>query len=296
MIVVDYNQTAISNFMAEIGGRTDVEINTGLLRHMILNSLRGYKQKFGKIHGELVIACDSRNYWRREVFSLYKAGRKKAREESGFDWKLIFETLNQIRDEISNFFPYKVINVDGAEADDVIAVLAEWSQTNNLMNMTPFSEGDPKPFMIVSGDHDFIQLQRYKNVKQFSPIQKKYVNVETTPERYVLEHTIRGDKGDGVPNVLSPDDCFVVGERQKPISQKKLDEWVTDPTRMPTDADFVLRFNRNKTLVDFRCIPEHIKESIINNFVNQPNKDKSKILNYFISNKMRNMLEVIEEF
>ena len=296
MIVVDYNQTAISNFMAEIGGRTDIEINVGLLRHMIINSLRGYKQKFGKTYGDLVIACDSRNYWRRDVFPLYKAGRKKAREESGFDWKTIFETLSMIRDELDKYFPYKVINVDGSEADDVIAILAEWSQTNDLMNSSPFADGDPKPFMIVSGDHDFIQLQRFKNVKQFSPIQKKHVNVDTTPERYVLEHTIRGDKGDGIPNVLSPDDCLVNGERQKAISTKKLEEWLSDPTRMPNDDEFVTRFRRNKMLVDFTQIPTQVRESVINNFVTQPNKDRSKLLNYFIENKMKNMLEVIEDF
>lgn len=295
MIVVDYNQTAISNLMAEIGGRTDVELNMPLLRHMILNSLRGYKQKFGKEFGDLVIACDSRSYWRRDVYPYYKAGRKKAREESGFDWKLIFETLSTIRDEIDSFFPYKVINVDGAEADDVIAILAEWSQTNDLTNAALF-EGDPKPFLVVSGDHDFIQLQRYKNVKQFSPIQKKYVKPDSTSERYVLEHTIRGDKGDGIPNVFSADNSLVVGERQKPVSSKKLEEWFKNPESMPKDPDFVRNYNRNKMLVDFTMIPDTIRSAVIDNFLSQPNKDKSKLLNFFIANKMKNMMELIEEF
>ncbi len=296
MIVVDFNQTAISNLMAEIGGRTDVELNVGLLRHMIINSLRGYKQKFGKEYGELVIACDNIHYWRKSVFPYYKAGRKKAREESGFDWKLIFETLNTIRNEIDKIFPYKVINVDGAEADDVIAILAEWSQTNDLQNNSLFAEGDPKPFLIVSGDHDFIQLQRFKNVKQFSPIQKKYVKPDSTAQDYVVEHTIRGDKGDGIPNVFSADDCLVNGDRQKPISTKKLEAWIKGTIPMPTDQDFVKNYNRNKQLVDFTQIPETIKNSIINNFESQPKKDRSQLLNYFVENKMKNMLELLEEF
>jgi len=296
MIVVDYNQTAISNMMAEIGGRTDIEINVGLLRHMILNSLRGYKQKFGNEFGDLVIACDNHKYWRRDVFPYYKAGRKKAREESGHDWKAIFETLTMIRNEIDEFFPYKVVNVEGAEADDIIAVLAEWSQTNDLANPNPFTEGDPKPFLIVSGDHDFIQLQRYKNVKQFSPIQKKYVKPDTTPERYVLEHTIRGDKGDGVPNAFSPDNCFITGERQKPISTKKLNEWLDDPTTLPHDDEFKRNYDRNKMLVDFRNIPNSLKNDIVSFYENSPAKNKSKLLNFFIENKMKNMLELIEEF
>jgi hypothetical protein len=295
LIVVDYSQTAISNLMAEIGGRTDIEIQVPLLRHMILNSIRGYKQKFGNEFGQIVIACDNQTYWRRQVFQYYKAGRKKAREASGFDWKTIFEALNLIRTEIDTFFPYKVVNVEGAEADDVIAVLAEWSQTNDLKDGSLF-EGDPKPLLVVSGDHDFIQLQKYKNVKQFSPVQKKYIKPEMTPEQYIFEHTIKGDKGDGVPNVLSADDSIVAGERQKPITSKKLEAWWADCTTMPTDDVFKTRYERNRTLVDFTRIPETIKNSIINNYTGQPDKNKSMLLNFFVEHKMKNMLELIEEF
>jgi len=293
MIVIDFNQTAISNLMMEIGNRNDIEVQVPLLRHMILNSIRSYKQKFGKQYGELVIACDNQSYWRREVFKYYKAGRKKAREESGLDWKQIFEALNLIRSEIDVFFPYKVINVDGAEADDVIAVLAEWSQTNDTNNVL-FNE--PKPFLILSGDHDFIQLQKYENVKQYSPIQKKFVKPDISPEKYVFEHIIRGDKGDGVPNVLSADDSIVQGVRQKPISSKKIDVWYKDFDEMPQDAEFKRNYDRNKMLVSFDSIPAKIKESIINSYVDKPAKDKSKLLNFFIEHKMKNMLEVIEEF
>ena len=295
MIVVDYSQTAISNLMAEIGGRKDIEIQVPLLRHMILNSIRGYKQKFGKEYGQIVIAVDNRNYWRRQEFQYYKAGRKKAREDSGLDWKTIFEALDLIRTEIDKFFPYKVVNVDGAEADDVVAVLAELSQTNDFAEGGVFND-DPKPFLIVSGDHDFIQLQKYKNVKQFSPVQKKYVKPEMSANQYIFEHTIKGDKGDGVPNVLSADDSIVAGERQKPITAKKLELWYKDKTSMPNDAEFIRNFERNQKLVDFNFIPDNIKNSIINNYAGQPDKNKSMLLNFFIEHKMKNMLELIEEF
>jgi len=293
MIVVDFNQTAISNLMAEVGGRNDIEIEVPLLRHMIVNSIRGYKQKFGKTYGEIVIACDNQNYWRRKEFSYYKAGRKKAREDSGFDWKLIFEALTQIRDEINDYFPYKVINIDGAEADDIIAVLAEWSQKNDLEdNLFP----EPRPFLVLSGDHDFIQLQKWNSVTQFSPVQKKYVKPEISPEKYAFEHIIKGDKGDGIPNVLSADDSIVNGVRQKPIMQKKLDEWFKYPEKMPQDDEFKKNYERNKKLVSFDCIPKHVKDAIINSYVVQPEKDKSKLLNFFIQNKMKNMMGLIEEF
>jgi hypothetical protein len=293
MIVIDYNQTAISNLMAEMGGRKDIDINLPLIRHMILNSIRGYKQKFGAKYGDLVIACDNRKYWRRDYFPHYKANRKKDRDASGYDWKAIFEALSTVREELDKIFPYPVINVEGAEADDVIAVLAEWTQTNDL-SVGMFEE--PKPFLVVSGDHDFIQLQKYSNVSQYSPIHKKMIKPERKPEDYVLEHIIRGDSGDGVPNVLSDDTCLVEGRRQKPVSTKKLEEWVKDRSKLPNDAEFTTRYERNKLLVDLSMIPTSVKYDVINTYVSQPKKDRSQLMNYFMQNKMKQMLEVMGEF
>lgn len=293
MIIVDYNQTAISNLMAELGGRKDIEINLPLIRHMILNSIRGYRQKFSAEYGDMIIACDNKSYWRREYFPHYKANRKKDRESSGYDWSAIFDALNNVREELDKFFPYPVINVEGAEADDVIAALVEWSQQNDL------SSGlfnDPKPLLILSGDHDFIQLHKYQNVKQFSPIHKKMVKAERKPEDYIIEHIIRGDSGDGIPNALSDNTCLIEGRRQKPVSTKKLEGWIANRSTMPTDAEFQERFERNKKLVDLSMIPDSIKNNIINTYVNQPKKDRSQLMNYFMQNRMKQMLEVIGEF
>jgi 5'-3' exonuclease len=173
MIIMDYSQVIISNLMVEIGGRTDVELDVNLLRHMIINAIRANKAKFGKEYGELVIACDSRKYWRKQEFPYYKANRKKAREESGFNWPLIFDTINLLKEEIKAVFPYRVIEVEGAEADDIIASLVFWSVENDMTENALFEE--PKPLLIISGDHDFNQLQKYKHVKQYSPVQKKFV-------------------------------------------------------------------------------------------------------------------------
>jgi hypothetical protein len=291
MIVVDYSQTAISNLMAEIGGKKNIDINVPLLRHMIINSIRGYKQKFGSNFGNIVLACDNKNYWRKSVFSYYKAHRKRDRDNSGLDWKTIFEALNLIREEISQFFPYKVLNVDGAEADDIIAVLVEWSQTND-QKITVF-DSEPKPLLIVSGDHDFYQLQKYSNVQQYSPIQKKMIKLNQSPIDYLFEHIIKGDTGDGVPNVLSADDSIFAGERQKPITSKRLTEW---KKKLPDDDAFKRNFQRNKTMVDLTQIPEEIKNNIINTFISQPQKDRSNLINYFMANKMKQMLECVQEF
>lgn len=289
MIIIDYSQTIISNLMAEIGNRKDITIDVDLLRHMVINTIRSHKVKFGNEYGKIVIACDSKKYWRKQHFPYYKANRKKAREESGLDWSAIFDAINLIKEEIRQFFPYRVIEIEGAEADDVIATLVEWSAVGSLFV-------EPNPVLIISGDHDFIQLQKYKHVKQFSPVHKKFIKPETTTDRYVLEHIIKGDRGDGVPNVLSSDDSIISGERQKKIMTAKLEQWVNDPSTMPTDSQFQRNFYRNKLMVDFDSIPVDIKKQIINNFEDIPSGDKSKLLDYFIGHRMKMMIELLSDF
>jgi hypothetical protein len=268
--------------MAELGGRKDVDLEINLLRHMVLNTIRSYHTKFKRDYGELVIACDNKRYWRKEIFPNYKANRKKAREDSGYDWNVIFDAINQIKKELKDIFPYRVIEVDNSEADDIIATLCK--------------KFNSEPILIISGDHDFIQLHRYNNVKQYSPIQKKFVKSDLSSDEVVLEHIIKGDKGDGIPNVLTSDDAIINGERQKPISSKKLAEWLKDPTTMPHDDAFVRNYKRNQLLVDLSRIPQHIEDSILNTFTSYPQKDKSMILDYFIEHKMKHMVEHIEEF
>jgi hypothetical protein len=300
MIIVDFNQTAISTLMGELGGRTDVEIRKDLIRHMIINAIRSYKVKFGTEFGEIVIACDNRHYWRKDKFPYYKASRKKARADSGFDWKLIFDTLSEIRAELAAFFPYTVIDVDGAEADDVIAILAEWTQTNDLRQDGMFGEQVPQPVLILSGDHDFIQLQKFKNVQQYSPIHKKWIKPDASVNSYLMEHIIKGDKGDGIPNILSPDDCFITETRQKPITAKKLEAWETispdDFHNVEPNVDVQRNFNRNRYLIDFEYIPNPVRNNILGVWVDRPHKDRSQLLNYFMEHKMKNMIDHLGEF
>ena len=293
MIVVDYNQVAISNMMAEIGGRRDAEVNLPLIRHMIINSIRSYKRKFGAEFGEIVIACDNRRYWRRDVFPNYKANRKKSRDDSGFDWNSIFEALHQVRAELDEHFPYPVIDVDGAEADDVIATLAEYSQTSNTDGLIPSAE----PFLVLSGDHDFNQLQKWSNVKQYAPVQKKFVKLTERPEVVLMEHIIRGDKGDGVPNIFSDDDTFVTGSRQRPLKKDKVTEWKHQkPEDFITSDEMWRNFQRNRELVDLSRIPLEIKDAIVDSYEKQKGGGRSGLLNYFIANRMKQMIELVDEF
>lgn len=219
MVLVDYNQVllaAISAGHATFGS----DLNPDMIRHMFLNSILMYKNKFSPKYGEIVICCDGRNLWRKQVFAYYKAKRAQGRAESPLDWEMIFDTLAKLRDELDQFFPYKVICVDGAEGDDVIAVLAKYFHENEFIQ-----EGLDEvrqPILIISADTDFIQLQEYENVSQWTPMFKKML-VESDPRRYRFNKIIRGDVGDGVPNIFSPDDTLVdPNKRQTAATEKRV--------------------------------------------------------------------------
>ena len=109
------------------------------------------------------------------------------------------------------------------------------------------------------------------------------------------EKIIRGDKGDGIPNVLSSSDCFVRDLRQTPISKSKFEKLMEKNYGDWEDENARIGFSRNQTLIDLRNIPDDIKEKIINNY-EETIPVKGKILDYFIANKLKSLMEVIEEF
>lgn len=277
MIIVDFNQVMLSNLLKQIGNHTNSKIEENMVRHMVLNSLRSYKKKFSSEFGEMIIACDNTNYWRKKIYPYYKANRKKNIEKSELDWKNIFEVMNKLRSELKDNFPYKVINIETAEADDIIASLVMKIRDEQIL--------------ILSMDKDFIQLHTYDNVKQYDPVHKTWIN-HNNPSLFLKEHIIKGDFGDGIPNVLSPDNCLVIGERQKPVTKKRLDKLM----QMIDDEVVQRNYDRNKQLIDLSMVPLYIQEKVMDEYINQPIKDRSKLLNYFISNKLKNLTEHIMEF
>ena len=279
MILLDYNAIAIGNVAVQ-----RLAADEGLIRHMILNSIRMYRQKFHKEYGEMVIVADGMNNWRKEAFPQYKAARRKKRDESSTDWNEVFRIINMVREEIQENFPYKVMHEDGCEADDVIAQLALETQ----------EFGKYEPVMIISADGDFKQLQVYKNVKQFSPLLKKFV-VEPNPRTYLAEHILKGDTGDGVPNVLSDDNVFVDGRRQGILSAKKKAALLDDPRAL---GDEIYRnYQRNQQLIDLTNCPQSVKESIINNFEQQdPWGNRPKVFPYLVQKRCKLLIECVGEF
>lgn len=276
--------------MAQLGNHTNAVVDEGLLRHMVLNSIRSYRSKFCSEYGELVVACDSKRSWRRDFFPYYKAHRRKSREQSDMDWNTIFESLNTVRDELKTYFPYKNIHVDGAEADDIIGTVCH-TYGKQL--------GTGDPILILSGDKDFIQLQVYTNVSQYDPVRKRWIK-HSLPHRYLLEHILKGDRGDGVPNVLSRDDCFING-RQRPVRQTFIEQTLHDNEGKGYDEfsfgkeEVDRNFYRNRMLIDLHNTPDDVKLNIMEQ-IEKPANDRSKLFNYFIEKRLKNLLETIGDF
>jgi len=283
MILVDYMSVAMSVLFTQMSNQ---DIEPRLLKHMILNTLRTYNVKFREEYGEFVLATDNRS-WRKDVYAEYKAGRSTSREESGVDWKTFFEILNSLKEDINEHFPWRVVSVVGAEADDVIASLV-------IHESQKF--GKPEPIMIVSSDKDFIQLQVHKNVKQFSPMLKKMIQ-DKNPRAYLREHILTGDGGDGVPNVLSPDNTFVAGLRQRPLLKKRKEPWMAaDESELERlmDEETYRNYQRNKRLIDLNEIPRELYDRILATYDAAP--VKSALLSYFVSSRLSRLIECCSDF
>lgn len=287
MILVDLNQVLLSGLMAQIASQKGVKLEEDLIRHMILNIIRTHLKNFRKEYGEVVLCADNRKYWRKEFFPFYKANRKKTREKSDLAWPLIFDMLSKFKQELKDNFPYKVIDVEGAEADDIIGTLAP----RHIMH---------ENILIISSDGDFLQLQQYNGlskhtIKQYNPALKKFL-VSEKPIQELKEKIIRGDKGDGIPNVLSPSDCFVRDMRQTTMTEGRFDKLMKSDYMDWEDENAKIAFSRNQTLIDLQNIPEDIKSKIINSYEETKPVSKGKILDYLIANRLKGLIEVLEEF
>lgn len=283
MILVDFSQISYACVLEHLASTKETVCSVDMCRHMILNSLRSNVKKFKKEYGEVVVALDDDNYWRREYFPNYKANRKKARAKSQFNWTSIFACMDQIREELKKNLMYKVLQVPGCEADDVIGHLSQVYAPHTKI-------------MIISGDKDFAQLQIHPNVCQYSPLLKKQIKDEF-PKTSLRQLIIRGDTGDGVPNILSPDDVFVSGGRQKPIMEKKLISWINSPVQDFCTNDTMLRnYKRNEKLIDLKEIPADIRAKIGEAYDTATHPNRLDFMKYLAASGLRELTESVEDF
>jgi len=293
MILVDYSAVSIAAMMAILNNPSSKEECTEMFcYHVILNSIRATNMKFRKEYGQMYIICDARKNWRREYFEQYKANRAKGRKESKFDFELIFHCLDTVKAALNESFPYHVMEMEGLEADDIIGILAQITSEQTI---------------IISNDKDFQQLHN-ENVCQYRPHNKKVVR-NPDPKAFLIEHIVRGDKDDGVPNILSVDTVFVDDNRQKPVTQKRyadlyhaveciLDGEASVVPVSDDDKTFMDNFHRNNTMINLLMIPTKYREKVIEDFNNLgPAVTKKKdIIAFFNENRMRMLAGKVNDF
>jgi len=275
-ILIDANQIAISHLM--IRNKIEDGINIESIRKSIVRVIGRIAKKFGAEYGEVVLCYDDKNYWRREVFPFYKKNRKQEREASKYDWDVVFSVLNKIRDELRNNFPYKVLQVQGAEADDIIASICIYNA----------KRGSNEKTLILSADKDFIQLHRFPFVKQYDPIRNRWIENEN-PVKYLQEHIVRGDRSDGIPNILTCDDAIVTGKPQKKMSKEKIEALSNLKPNEFTNYIRLRNWKRNSELIDFTKIPTPIVERILTSYTKYRMKPTINI-DYFIDNQIQDLL------
>lgn len=278
MILLDASSIFISSIMAQID---TFDEQPELIRHTIFNIIRRYNTEYRAEYGEMVICFDSKNNWRKRTFPQYKANRKKGREESSHDWKTIFDIIDQTKQELREYSPFRTIEVEHCEADDIIAVLCEKSNT-------------PEPILIISPDKDFVQLQRYPQVKQYSNTQKKWVVPEVDALTDLSNKVLSGDTGDGVPNVLSDDLTLVENRRQGVLSKKKREALLENPESLGTTI--ARQVIRNRDMIDLTRVPEDLKEQIIETSKNKPGGSVMRLMTLFTKNKMKLLIESLQDF
>lgn len=309
MIIVDFSQIMILTISAAANSFNN-QLSEDMIRHIFLNNIAGYRKKYSKQFGdEMIIACDGKGYWRKEYFPYYKAKRAKGRAESPLDWDFVFNCINKIYSEIEEYFPYKIVRVDGCEGDDVIAVLIDYinktrtKKSDNDFDAMFESSDEKEPILIISADKDFLQLQMYKNVRQYSPLKKTYISEDNAKySRY--EKILRGDAGDGIVNVFSDDDCFVVdGKRQKQATEKKLMpllKSLMENDTLPEDTDYTIKrnFERNKKLIDLYDlqISKELYDNIVECYNSATVAPRANILKYFQKFQLKNLMNQIDNF
>lgn len=291
--LVDFNQFLIAAFTS--GGTQEYKMTESIARHRMLQSIVFHNKKFRDKYGKMVFCADDpRGSWRKHYFPYYKANRDKAKRDSGVDWELIKHCLNLFYDELDTYFPYPCVRVEGAEGDDVIAALVRYYQKNELEGgLWP----QPQNTIILSSDKDFKQLQRYKNVDQWSPRQKKFMR-EKRPDLYLREHIMRGDSSDGIPNFLSDDDAILSPDkRQKPLKTTKVEQWIEMSPEEITEGNEELErnYDRNRRLVDLvNCVPEELERDIVERYNIAPVASRDKLLTYFSKFRLKNLMSNIQ--
>lgn len=294
-VLVDFSQTAISSvavFANELKGGDP----KNMIKHIILNQLLGLKRRFG---GQLIICCDSRSYWRRAEFPSYKGHRKHSKDAGFLDWTMVYEVLGEMKQELSEFFPYKVLEVAGAEADDIIPVLISYFDENELVNTGLIEE--PAEIVIVSTDGDYSQLQKYRQVKQWNNVTKKML-VSKNPKQDLIGYICQGQTKDNIPNVCTSDKWAAdraadIPARASPFKTSRLIDFYNRGYDACLNEDEKRNYRRNELLLDFDKIPSSVQGDIIRSYHStEITSSKKKIYDYLLGKRMKLLIASHSDF
>ncbi len=288
--LVDFSQIVLSSIMATYKP-TDL-LTTDLIRHIVLNTLRSNVLKNKIKYPRIILCIDNGNggYWRKKKAWYYKFKRSSQRDESGWDFDTIFNAMAMIRKEISENMPYWVMDIQGVEADDHIGVLTKYYVAKGV------------PVLITSSDGDFTQLHTDKLVRQWSPIQKKWVKPKHgSPEMDIMYKCIKGDRKDGIAPMKTTNCHYTHGDgrRAPPMRAEELRTLMTsndeELQELLTEEQYA-RYTENRELLDFEFIPQDIHDSIITQFEEQRPAARSKLMMYFASHKLDKLVACMSEF
>lgn len=305
MIAIDFSQIYLAPIFLDGAAKSCAQNPSNESRDMMLhyavNSVRANFVAHGAKYGNMVIACDNGS-WRRDVFPEYKYKRRENRktDTSGIDWKFVGETGNYVKQVLRDYFPFAVVEVPKLEADDIIGILAKMSNEATTGEEDIFGDVKTEPFLIISSDGDHYQLHQYDNVKQWSPQTKKLVKPDIKPRNALINKIVKGDVGDGIMNIKSPNNTFVDKIRQKPISEKYLETFYSakNPIDACLTAEERINYARNEQLVSYAHTPKDLANQAIMVYNEQKEKkhSKMKLMSFLAENKMNILYSKIGDF
>lgn len=138
---------------------------------------------------EIAIAAWDNTPFRNEVQLEYKAGRSKGKED-------IIEMVHTLRDEILNTSPLPIVNIEGAEADDIVACWNIFNPEDKIVGIDKDFLQLPEVFTLYSHD---MKPYHYADVIDKTP---KYLQ-ELADKNFALYQILVGDATDNVPRILS---------------------------------------------------------------------------------------------
>lgn len=293
-VLIDYNNLCYRLlFTRDVGVNVPGAVpNFTLWRFMVLDAIYQLMLRFEP--SEVVLAVDNKNTWRKSYFPRYKESRKKKRDkDDGINWELIFGIMEKYQKELRHHFPFKVLKIRSAEADDIIAVIAMDGERDSIVS---------------SNDEDFLQLCSART-QIWNPSKQKIMEVDD-PKKFLTMKCLTGQPKDDIFNVLTPDDWGITPQtegKRKPglgavgaekILNEGLENWLSKNKKEKFDVvvDAEKNFKRNQILIDFAKIPNTIRDRVLKAYYEYNFPPPQNMYPFLKKYKMRGFVQEYPKF